>query len=57
MSVEYDGELIEPVKPKGKLLKNEQKGEMLLPEKKKGKPLWKDTELNEEKEKKQKLNE
>ena len=56
--MEYDGELIEPVKPKGKLLKNEQKGEMLLPEKKKGNPLWKDTELNEKDQtKKQKINE
>jgi len=57
MSIEHKGEMIKPVKPKGKMIKNEQKGEMILPEKKKGNPLWKDTKLNEEKEKKQKINE
>ena len=57
MSIEHKGEMIKPVKPKGKMIKNEQKGEMILPEKKKDNPLWKDTKLNEEKEKKQKINE
>lgn len=57
MAIEYEGELLEPEKPKGKLLKNEQKGELLKPEPVKGDPLWKDTKLNEDKKKKQKLNE
>ena len=57
MSIEHKGEMLKPKKVKGKLLQNEQEGEMLMPQKKKGNPLWKDTKINEEKTKKQKLNE
>jgi hypothetical protein len=58
MSKEYKGDLIKDPKPKGKMLtKEEKKGDLLKSEGAKGNPLWKDTKINEEKKKKQKLNE
>ena len=57
MSKEYKGDLLKPKKKDGKLLKKEQKGDLIKTEGEKGNPLWKDTKLNEDKNKKPKLNE
>ena len=59
MSTEQKGELIKDRRPDGEMLKNRPigEGDVLKSEGKKGNPLWRDDKLNEEKKKKQKLNE
>jgi hypothetical protein len=57
MSKEYKGDLLKPKKKSGKLLKKEHKGDLIKTEGDKGNPLWKDNKMNEEKQKKQTLNE
>ena len=57
MATEHKGDLLKPKKKDGKLLKNEHKGDLLKSEGSKGNPLWKNTKLNEEKKKKEKINE
>ena len=57
MSIEHKGDLLKPDKKDGELLKKEHKGDLIKTEGDKGNPLWKDTKLNEDKKRKQKLNE
>lgn len=57
MAKEYKGDLLKPRPKEGKLLKKEHKGDLIKTEGEKGNPLWRDTKLNEEKKKKQTLNE
>ena len=57
MTVNHKGELLKPKKHDGKMLRNEEKGPMLKKKKEDGNPLWKDTIINEDGRKPEKLNE
>jgi hypothetical protein len=58
MAIKYKGKLLRKKKLEGKILKDEIDGELLKDKVLEGNPLWKDKkELNEEKYKKENLNE
>lgn len=58
MAKEYDKKkFLKQKKVEGEILKHKQKGDLIKPKVVEGNPLWKDTKLNEEKNKKKKLNE
>ena len=57
MTIDHKGKLLKPKKHNGEMLRTEEKGPMLKRKKPKGDPLWKDTILNEDGRKPEKLNE